>query len=204
MIGNGVLRRVNREFLVFSAVSVVLTCGTSLQGSSTGQGKGIPGVLVGDSPAPPASLDKYFEMVPMVLEAEVLSSGKPTVRQGGVVRVQKLAVTEAFKGAAGPGAEIFVLQFGGSAELDGKLHRQAYGATLFEPGQHLVLFLRPVAEPPGAYVVAWGPSGAFLLSNANSQIVVPPAARRLPQFSGRAEVPALTLIAELRRLRDQR
>jgi hypothetical protein len=183
--------------LAFVGIPSVLTVGDQ---------RGIPGNVVGDYIAPPPNLARYFEVVPIIVDAEVIRTGHPKLIDRAVIRTHELRALEVFKGGVNLGTIFKVVQPGGIVEDEGgKIHRAGYDMPLLEVGQRVVLFLEPQAGSTDTYAVSFGPNGMFVRSAKEPEkLVVPPGARGIPQFAGRADGWVDALLVELRRLRDRR
>jgi hypothetical protein len=186
------------------AVTVLLQRGLEAKGLPLPQRT----VTVIDFPAAPPSLDEMWERTPVIVRAKVVASGRATVAAGeeAVHRPHILELIEVLRDSSGsldPGKRVRVLQYGGTADLNGKLVSTVNSMSrLFEVGDEVVLFL-DAERKDASFSLRFGGAGAFWLGDNKESleiITVPTAVRRMEVFKGRSQIQKAELLGLFRKL----
>lgn len=187
-------------------VAVFASCvaTTAVYGQQPRRPPGEPIASVVDYDAPPATLRGLFAVVAVAVRGRVTSSSPRRYDLNGgramPLTAHDFQIDEVFKldpAVPKSASNITVIQFGGKiVDQDG---REITGALkeIFEPGQELIVFLN-VSPTAGGFTVAYGPAGAFFVTN--NEVLIPEGIRSYPEFGGRRSIPTGTFVQLLRQL----
>jgi len=167
-------------------------------------------VLYVDFAAPPPTLESFLSDAAAVVHAVVKSTSQPIKDPSSsplaprAVRLQTLRLLAVVKDDRDRPlrSEVVVKQYGGSLIIEGKEYRTAYPATVFNPGEEFVLFLKRSAQS-SEYTVSAASAGAFKVDPATLHVRVPEEIRKaMPAFSAKASVDLGEFLSTVRSIRS--
>lgn len=168
-------------------------------------------VTVVDYPPPPSTLQEMLRKSPLVLRGKITAAARTAIAQGeeAVHRPYDLQVVEVFRNTPESlhgRTSIKVIQYGGTADIGGRLARTAASMKrVFEVGDELLLFLGPERRD-GAFSVLYGDASALWLSASETQfpVNIPQPLRRMAAFEGKTQIGQDKLLDLVRKLSEGR
>lgn len=161
------------------------------------------GVVIGDSPAPPATVQQLVQQTPYLILGRVKKvlptrlwfgrnrsapddNPNETKQVVQPIDVEVLEVIRDEGKVIGDRKSVVVLQWGGSVEVGGRLHRTIRSTrTPIQEGEELILFLGPSEQ--NSFVPKFGSAGVLVI-RPTGHISIPPALSRTAGFAGNSEL----------------